>query len=102
MADKEHSKPGERHNSPTSEFCYTLASGKLGDLASELSELMIDELSRSELVTKLPVIGALRALYDGAATIHNAIFERKILKFLAATDTATRSQMQDFVEQLEQ
>lgn len=78
----------------------TLTDENARSLAKDYAELTIDAISGNEVIQAIPVVGTVFGFARGAMSIHSALWEQKVLKFLSQTDGATKEEWTEFVEKL--
>lgn len=90
----------DRKPSLGQEMISTLTDENARSLAKDYAELAIDAISGNELIQAIPVFGTVFGLARGALSIHTALWEQKVLKFLSHTDGATEEEWTEFAEKL--
>lgn len=86
---------------PSKELYQTIVSDKLGGLTEEVIEIVIDEVSDSELIEEAPIMGTLKALYKTGQSIRDALFLKKALYVLLELSDVSKNKRVDFIESLE-
>lgn len=90
----------DRKPSLGQEMISTLTDENARSLAKDYAELAIDAISGNEVIQAIPVVGTVLGLARGAMSIHSALWEQKVLKFLSQTDGASKEEWTEFVEKL--
>ncbi|HSW97908.1 MAG TPA: hypothetical protein VLF89_08840 [Candidatus Saccharimonadales bacterium] len=67
---------------PEESILESIVNPKLDDVAKELLELGIDEITNNELIKKLPIIDLLSAGYKSIIAMNNYLFFKKVVHFL--------------------
>lgn len=83
------------------ELHKSIISDELKDLSEEVIELVIEEVSDSELVDKIPIVGTLKALYKTGHSIRDAIFLKKALYVLLELSDVPSKKRIEFIDSLE-
>lgn len=87
---------------PSKELRESIISDELQDVTEEVIEVVIDEVSESELINKLPIVGTLKALYKTGQSIRDAIFLKKALFVLLELANVPLQNRIDFIDSLEE
>jgi hypothetical protein len=92
------------NNSPSlgKAFTDSLRSEKAIGVASQVIESAIDSQLAEGLLREVPVVGTVLALANAGATIRDAIFVKKLCKFLSSFDGTSQLERDEMIRQLEE
>ncbi len=89
-------------NDPTVEnsLVESIAHSELSALAADLAEVGLDAVLDDGLAKDIPVVGTLMKMYRIGITLHNRLFAKKLLRFLAGLADVPLHQRQEQLARL--
>lgn len=88
----------EKGSSPGRELVRTVVSPKLADVVFDVAEVALDENLAEGVLKELPIVGAVVKLVHACQSISEALFVRKLLRFLMELQSVPTEEREKLLE----